>query len=391
MIRPRSTLFSLVAMTTAPAACGNGTTATFDAGTPDVNPGSTPCDGGMAAPVDAGSKLADAGSKLADAASPGPPVVVTLASGGGNGMATDGTNVFWAGSVVDGGAGIWTVPVDGGAVSLLAAIPAGTGANPVPYAVALGATTVYWTVSHDFANDGGFQTSILGTPRGGGPTTVLLAGQQVTTGLALDDTSIYWGNGGPAGESAVMKMPLNGGAATTLASGLTLPAYGGGGGEQQTIAVDSTSVYWASTGSIMKVPLSCGMPESLAPAGEVGAIAVAATGVYWTQLDSPDVGPASVRTMPFGGSEVSTIASYPGDLTGGVPIAVDATNVYWPISDPSCGESCIAIARAPLAGGPSSTLVTGLVGFPTQLAVDDTSVYWTAQGPTSAIEKVTSK
>jgi hypothetical protein len=140
--------------------------------------------------------------------------------------------------------------------------------------------------------------------------------------------------------------------------------------------VDSTSVYWASTGSIMKVPLACGTPASLAPAVGAGGIAVAATGVYWTQIDSNGF---SVRTVPLGGGEVTTIASYPNGINGA--IAVDATNVYWSHYDPSCvGTRCVVIASAPLAGGPSASLVTGLGPvLPNALAVDDTSVYWMAQ------------
>jgi hypothetical protein len=247
---------------------------------PADDAGRPTCDGGKAAAVDAGSTVADAGSPVADAGSSGPPVVVTLALFDGipNGMAIGGNEVFWTstGSTGDGGrlpAGIWEVSVDGGAITVLATSAPGT----VPWAVALDATNVYWTVtSYNFSNDGGLQTNqtnILSTPRGGGPTTVLLSGTTVSFGLAVDETSIYWGN---AAESAVMKMPLNGGAATTLASGLTLPQNIGA----QTIAVDSTSVYWATQDAIMKLPLACGTPVSLAPAVGAVALTVDATSVY---------------------------------------------------------------------------------------------------------------
>jgi hypothetical protein len=194
----RSTVASLVAAANAlaPFSCNSGKTSAVDAGNPLVDAGSPPCDSGRAAPADAGSRLADAGSS-------GPRVVVTLAINGGiNGMTTDGTNVFWAGDY-DAGLDILMVPVDGGAVTVIATVPQGDAVGGIANAVALGATNVYWTVPYDFSIDGGFQTDILRTPRGGGPTTVLLSGTQVTTGLAVDESSIYWGDLGPAGQSVV--------------------------------------------------------------------------------------------------------------------------------------------------------------------------------------------
>jgi hypothetical protein len=52
---------------------------------------------------------------------------------------------------------------------------------------------------------------------------------------------------------------------------------------------------------------------------------------------------------------------------------VDATSAYW--SDYGSGM----VMKAPLGGGTAVTLATGVIGAFT-LAVDQTSVYWVAEG-----------
>jgi hypothetical protein len=92
--------------------------------------------------------------------------------------------------------------------------------------------------------------------------------------IAVDGTSVYW-----ATSAAVMKVPLGGGPITTLASG----AVG-----VSRMAVDAVSAYWTyDSGDIMKVPIGGGAVTTLASTQcNLGYIAVDSTSVYYTEPGS---------------------------------------------------------------------------------------------------------
>jgi hypothetical protein len=311
--------------------------------------------------------------------SAGPPAIVTLGSAGNepNGMAVNGKDVYWASvdwrsdAGPSGTGSVQRVSIDGGAVDIV-----GTGV--LPYAVAVDATSVYWT-----ENPASDQSQILRAPRAGGAPAVLYTGGSVTTGIALDDQgSLYWGSRQQGMGAALLKMPAGGGSPVVLATSPSANAACPSG----CIAVDATSVYWVPSGPgpLLKVPRAGGSPVSLASTQGASSLAVAARGVYW--MDA-----AAIRTVGLDGGAVRTIAS----VKYGVAIAVDSANVYWTATT----DTTILVEKAPLAGGGPSTLATFPVrglGPPTAIALDDTSVYiaMTLPGCTlgcATVQKITPK
>jgi formylglycine-generating enzyme required for sulfatase activity len=184
----------------------------------------------------------------------------------------------------------------------------------------------------------------------------LASGRAGPAAIAVDATNAYWTD---SADGTVMKVPLDGGVPTLLASGQTpefVTSF------PTPIAVDATSVYWTNTHAVMKVALGGGAPTTLATGlSQPGAMAVDATNVYWT-----DGSAGAVMKVPLGGGTPVTLASV---ATTPNSIAVDGTSVYWTNTDGT-------VMKAPIGGGNALTLAVGQVA-PRTIAVDATSVYWT--------------
>ena len=126
------------------------------------------------------------------------------------------------------------------------------------------------------------------------------------------------------------------------------------------MAIDANNLYWANNAQVMRQPLDGGSPEVLATSAvgwAISGIVVDPTSVYWAD------GVSIMKTPIAGGASVQLA---PGNANS---LAVDGDRVYW-------GESSnAAVMSVPLDGGPPTAWVgTSGVG---DIAVDDTSIYWT--------------
>ncbi len=191
-----------------------------------------------------------------------------------------------------------------------------------------------------------------------------------TSSVTADVTSIYSGTA-----NGIVRLPLDGGAPTTLATGDTAVSD---------LAVDATTIYWASTGLSMEgpspvnglfsEPLAGGAISTLVPMDDFGGhldgvpIALDDADLYWLDDDN-DGGLVSVRRVPKGGGAITTFVS-PTNTVSHSELVLDSTHVY------VIGTAGSLLAF-PKAGGPPATIATGVSGA---FAVDECNAYWATGG-----------
>ncbi len=150
-------------------------------------------------------------------------------------------------------------------------------------------------------------------------TVTTLATGQALSGVAVDDTRVYWADVGTGAGITVYSAPLGGGAATTLAN---VP----GGTHGVLLGVSDTDVVFVTdyaTGIIDAVSKTGGTPRLLvtAAAAWVNDFAwVDDTDLYWTE----DRTPTTLSRVPVAGGTPAVVPTQ-GEIQS---LAFDACNVY---------------------------------------------------------------
>ncbi len=282
---------------------------------------------------------------------------------GGGSTSTGGT----AGSGGEPGSGA------GGAGGSVASPPEALANGSEPFAIALDQTHVYWT---DIA-----EGRVNAVPKHGGSSTTLAISQPRPAAIAVDDHSVYWVNipDGPPQSGTVMKTAKTGGAPITLAAGFDLNC---------SIAIDDMNVYFATnswSSTLMKVAKSGGSPIVLvANTGAYSSgLAVDDTAIFWATGAYFDGGNkddfcdlCDLLNVSKTNGNVTVLANTHGLADG---LVVDETTVYWSIGWYDLGK----IAKT---GGIPLTLWPTATG--SGLAVDNTAVFFGCQIPANAVMKM---
>jgi hypothetical protein len=168
------------------------------------------------------------------------PTVLTNMSGSGyveaTGIAVDGSNVYWAhddGTNFD----INVCAIGGCSLSPTVLI-----SNQPASWVAVDGTNVYWLGSAVGQCDKSNPSKCNSTMK------TLASGQTGATGLAVDGTSVFWSNSGGSGDIRSCKIGGCGGTPTVRASGPGSTSYA--------VALDTNSIFWTNnggSGSVMQI------------------------------------------------------------------------------------------------------------------------------------------
>jgi hypothetical protein len=153
-------------------------------------------------------------------------------------------------------------------------------------------------------------------PAAGGDATTIASVEGVVTGVALDESSVYWAD---SLNGAILAAKKTGGAGQALVHDRGLP---------RDVVVDGDSLVWVEqrSESLWTLPVAGGTPRQLVQdfAGFAHLVA-SARGVWWVNEAAVD-GTVRVFLLAHGASE-PTAASPAVEAIDG--LASDGSRVYW--------------------------------------------------------------
>jgi hypothetical protein len=238
--------------------------------------------------------------------------VASIASVSGilSGVAVDASGIYWTA-----GYDVMRAPLTGGSAQTIVS-ETGKG-NPGSLVVRGG--NVIWTDT---------TCAVESAPVTGGSVTTLASSQNMPGSLVATDAHLFWANNfnptpclGGAMAGDVLELPLQGGTPTVV-----------GQGQPAVIGVDDTNVYWVNGGGIgssdvMMAPLAGGGIVTLASEpGYVLSLVTDGTSVYWNVVPTGPPAPGTVVKWTVDGGTLSTIAN---ESSAPESLAVDATSLYW--------------------------------------------------------------
>lgn len=222
-----------------------------------------------------------------------------------------------------------------------------------PRTLLLDSANVY--VSSAPTGEGSSAGFVTAVPLGGGTATRIATGLFTPDSFAITPTEMY------IGDTDLLRVPITGGTPTPLGTG----AAGVG-----PVVVDASNVYFAAYGKnlaqIKKMPLAGGAATAIGEAHQgFYSLAIDSTNVYSATQASSN---GSIQAVPLNGGPEIVIAEHQATVHS---IVSDGTSVYW-----SNSEANGSVMMAPASGGAATTLAS-TAGTPAGLALDAKNLYYT--------------
>ncbi len=277
-----------------------------------------------------GTMVLDAGARFPDCAALTAPEVVLQTTGRPEGIVSDGASIFWTNSALG---TVSKMSLSGGAPVTLA-----SGLTSPGY-MGLDASFVYWA---SYPGKGLFRVA-----KSGGTAVPIYADTAFHLQVAAGAVTFTTSNG-----RTVRKIPVAGGAVTTIASEPDVPS-------DVAVGLDGTA-YWVTdtSGNVMK---SGATPKQLATGlGRATTVALAQNTVYWGTTSG------TIGAVATGGGAATTLFSGLGFI--GSMIATDE-NLYWT----DYGRS--KVQKGAFGGGTPVDLATSQ-SIPGGLVAVGSCIYW---------------
>jgi hypothetical protein len=222
----------------------------------------------------------------------------------------------------------------------------------------------------------------------GGVVAALAQGLHSPTGIWTDYSYVYWiqEDDQDASTGALLSMPVDGGAVTTLLGGLTRPhAVRTAPGFGTFLFFSADGVPDAATPGVYRIPKggATGIPTTIATSDDGrGFGAMGAQASIFTAAADPEAGPPALRMTNPGGLPDGSCYAYTSDDGGAiVSVTVDAPDVYF--LDTSAG----AILRIPIGCDqtPTPFAAVDAAGVVTH---GPASVFWTTDQTVLGLPKI---
>jgi hypothetical protein len=233
---------------------------------------------------------------------------------------------------------VYRVSKGGGSVTELAQ---GTS----PYAIAVANGRVYWAEGQGLSS----------FPVEGGPKTILASLGLFSESVAVDKDNAYVGTAA----GSLHRIPVAGGSATVLVPPVPQDCCFG----VLSVALDAEHAWMTRDTSLIRVSKATGDLLTVAASENFfGSMRVDGTTAYWSDSSIP----STIFSTPRDGGAVTTLAV----ATSTSVIAIDADTLYWSDNQPEL------ISKIPKSGGAPIVVAKAAPAFFTNLAVDDSCVYW---------------